>query len=167
MLALHVENEILHRIWVRFSQTRMGRSLSSNQDVSRVRRRLAGEARPRAVCGTLPLHPAEIIDLGGDLLFSRQLPAPWSEPGLLTRVRTSSPSTGRAVLERRPAVAARISPFSAPGPTATVRRTSVLPPAARRPTVTTTVRPTCTAPPSRDATKITPSGSSQTGCVAV
>src|SRR6266403_3387332 len=50
-----------------------------------------------------------------------QLPAPWSEPGLLTRVRTSSPSTGRAVLERRPAVAARISPLPALGSTPTVR----------------------------------------------
>jgi hypothetical protein len=86
-----------------------------------VRRRLAGKTRSRAVCGTLPLHPVEIIDLGGDLLFSRQLPTPWSDPGLLTRVRTSSPSTGRAVLERRPAVAVRISPFPALGSTPTVR----------------------------------------------
>ena len=86
-----------------------------------VRRRLAGKARPRAVCGTLPLHLAEVIELGGDLFFSRQLPAPWSDPGLLTRVRTSSPSTGRAVLERRPAVAVRISPFPALGSTPTVR----------------------------------------------
>jgi hypothetical protein len=86
-----------------------------------VRRCLAGKARPRAVCGTLPLHPAKIIDLGGDPLFSRQLPAPWSEPGLLTRVRTSSPSTGRAVLERRPAIAVRISPFPALGSTPTIR----------------------------------------------
>src|SRR5258708_20242913 len=110
MLALHVENEILHRIWVRFSQTRMGRSLSSNQGVSRVRRRLEGEARPRAVCGTLPLHPAEIIDLGGDLLFSRQLPARWSEPGLLTRVPPPSPPTRRTGLARRPPVPPKKSP---------------------------------------------------------
>src|SRR5260370_31549664 len=65
-----------YRVWVRFSQTRMGRSLSSNQDVSRVRRRLAGEARPRAVCGTLPLHPAQIIDLCGGPAFFLSFPAP-------------------------------------------------------------------------------------------